>query len=424
MALGINVVVGAGIFGLPSRVYGYAGAASLAAYGICALAVTLFALCLAEVGSRFSATGGPYLYARTAFGPAVGFQVGWILWLARVAAYAANSNLLAEYMSYFWSPANAGAARAVVITTVILFLTIINLIGVRDAAVTSNIFAVGKLIPLIVFIVVGLFFIDPDRLSGVQFPGYAAFSSSALLIVYAFSGFESITVPSGETRAPQRDIPFALLVTIGAVTVFYIAIQAVSIGTLPELASSTRPLADAAQRFLGGAGGAMISLTAIISISGNLNAQTLINPRILFAMAEQRQLPSVLSSTHKRFGTPHLSILFTSAVTLALALSGEFVQLVTLSVIGRLLTYSSVCAALPVLRRKSTVPAPNVRIRFGPVVSAAALLLCVWLLSNSSWRDARDAAVAGITGFVIYAGCRILRRGPVEGEPSRASLRP
>jgi len=403
VALGVNFIVGAGIFGLPSKVYSLSGPASLIAYAICAAAVILIVLCFAEMGGRFSETGGPYLYAREAFGQVVGFEVGWLRWLSGVITVAANSNLLVAYLSYIWPTANAGLWRTLVITTVILSLTTINLIGVRDTAVVSNIFAVGKLMPLLLFVAVGLFFVNPQNFSITTQPNYGALSMSVLLLTYAFSGFESLGIPAGEVRDPQRSVPFALFTTMGVVTLLYVLIQIVCIGTLPELASSARPLADASSRFLGPSGGYIISMGAIVSIAGNLNGHMLSTPRMIFAMAEQRQLPQVLAAIHKRFRTPYISILCSAGVMLGFALSGTFIQLLTLSVITRLVVYATTCAALPVLRRRGTVRAPAFKVPSGFLVATASVALCVWMLTNSTKRDALIAAIAAGVGLVLYS---------------------
>src|SRR5947209_8181971 len=161
VAVAINAVIGAGIFGLPAKVYSLIGSYSLIAFVVCALVVMLIILCFAEVGSRFDETGGPYLYAREAFGPTIAFEVGWLIWLARVTAFAANCNLMVSYLSFFWAPANAGLSRALIIIGVVLALTALNILGVRQAAIASNIFTIGKLVPMLIFIAVGLFFLNP-----------------------------------------------------------------------------------------------------------------------------------------------------------------------------------------------------------------------------------------------------------------------
>lgn len=402
VALGVNFIVGAGIFGLPGKVYSISGSASLIAYVLCALAVTLIILCFAEVGSRFDVTGGPYLYAREACGPLIGFEVGWLRWVSGVTTFAANCTLLVDYLSYLCPAANAGVWRAVVITTAILLLTTINVLGVREGAVASNILAVAKLLPLLLFIAVGFFFVTPQNFSITTRPSYSALSTSALLLVFTFTGFESIPIPAGEVRDPQRSVPFALLTTMGIVTVVYILIQFVCIGTLPGLANSTRPLADAGSRFLGIAGGYIITAGAIVSITGNLIGQLLVTPRIIFAMAERRQLPQTVAAVHARFRTPYIAILVSAAVILGLALSGTFIQLVTISVMARLTVYGATCAALPILRHKANVRPPTFKVPGGMATAVAAMLVCIWLLSSCTKREALNAVIAAAVGVAIY----------------------
>ncbi|HEY4422903.1 MAG TPA: APC family permease, partial [Pyrinomonadaceae bacterium] len=257
VAITINGIIGAGIFGLPSNVYKLIGTYSLIAFVACALVVALIILCFAEVSSRFDDTGGPYLYAREAFQPAVAFEVGWLIWLARTTAFAANCNLLINYLSYFWLPATTPLWRASIIVLVVIALAVINLLGIRQAAIVSNAFTVGKLVPIIIFIAAGLFFLNPQAFEFGPSPTTGDFSKSVLLLVYAFTGFEMATIPAGEVRDPQRSLPRALLIAILVVATLYIMIQVVCVGTLPGLAQSSRPLADAGSQFLGAAGGAI-----------------------------------------------------------------------------------------------------------------------------------------------------------------------
>jgi amino acid transporter len=407
VAIAINGIIGAGIFGLPSRVYGLIGTYSLIAFVACALVVALIILCFAEVGSRFDETGGPYLYAREAFQPAVAFEIGWLIWLARVTAFAANCNLLINYLSYFWLPATSPLWRAAIIVFVVAVLAIINLLGIRQAAIVSNAFTIGKLVPIILFIAVGLFFLNPQAYEFGPSPTTADFSKSVLLLVYAFTGFEMATIPAGEIKNPQKSLPRALLIALVVVAILYIMIQVVCVGTLPELAQSQRPLADAGSRFLGTAGGAVISAGAIISITGNLNILLLSGSRLPFAMAEQKQLPAFIGSIHTRFFTPYVSILLTAALMLFLTLNTSFLAALTISTIARLVTYAATCIALPWFRARSDAPAPAFRLPGGTVIAILSLLLIVWLLMNSTWVEAKAAAVAGAVGLVIYFAYRL-----------------
>ena len=410
IAIAINAIIGAGIFGLPSDVYARIGSYSLIAFVACAFVVTLIILCFAEVGSRFSETGGPYLYAREAFGPTLGFEVGWLIWLARLTAFAANCNLLVSYLGYFWTDATAGAGRAVIIILVVVSLAAINILGVRQATIVSNVFTVGKLVPLLIFIAAGLFFLSPHNYSFALQPAYGPFSQSVLKLIYAFSGFEMAVIPAGEVRDPRRQVPLALLVAIALVALLYILIQVVCIGTLPELAASQRPLADAASRFLGHAGGALISAGALISIVGNLNIILLSGSRVPFAMAEQNQLPSFVGRVHQRFFTPYVAILISAAVMLVLTLSGTFIYALTISAIARLLTYAATCAALTVFRRRKDAPPAMFNLPGGTVAALASLTLAAWLLSNSTLTEARDACIAALIGLLVYFVYRLLQR--------------
>lgn len=407
LALVLNSIVGAGIFGLPSTVYALAGTYSLVAYLVCAVPVVLIILCFAEVGSRFKETGGPYLYARVAFGPFIGFEVGWLLWLARATGFAALCNLFVAYLSYFFPAAGSGVWRPLVISAIVSFLTMVNLVGVRATAAVTNVFTIGKLIPLLLLVAAGLFFVNPERYSFAAQPSYGSFSTAVLLLVFAFTGFETAVVPGGEIHSPGRHIPFALLMGIGMVVPLYVLIQAVCIGTLPQLASSDRPLSDASFHFLGAVGASVVSAGALLSVSGTMNGTVLATSRLLFAMAEQQQLPRFLMATHRRFHTPHIAILLSAIVMLGLTLFSTFVSAVAISTIIRLITYAATCAALPVLRRNSAVPRPVFSVPAGSIVSIAALVFSAWLLSNSTWGEARLVGIAAALGLLLYVVCTL-----------------
>ena len=407
LALVLNTIVGGGIFGLPSRAFALAGSYSLLAYVVCAVPVVLIVLCFAEVGSRFRTTGGPYLYARTAFGPVVGFEVGWLLWLARVTGFAALCNLFVSYLAFFIPAASGGPFRSLVIVVVVSLLTAVNVAGVRTTALVSNVFTIGKLIPLTLFGLIGLAFVDPGRFSFAALPAYRDFSQTALLLFFAYTAFEVAIISAGETREPQRDVPFALLAAIGLVVVLYLLIQFVCIGTLPALATSERPLADASRIFLGAPGALLLSAGALLSLIGTMNATIFAMPRLLFAMAAQGQLPSVFTSTHRRYRTPHVAIVVSAAIMLALTLASTFISALTISTIIRLLVYVATCAALPVLRRRNGTrdgapPAPF-RVPGGPVVAVTACALSVWLLTSSAPSDAGLVAAAAAAGLVLQA---------------------
>ena len=410
VAVTINAIIGAGVFGLPARTFALIGSYSIIAFFVCALVVALIILCFAEVGSRFDTTGGPYLYAREAFGATVGFEVGWLIWLARVTAFAANCNLMINYLGYFWSGATTPTWRTIIIVVFVSALALINVVGVRQSAIVSNAFAIGKLVPILIFIAAGMFFLNPHSFSLGNTPTSADFSKSVLLLVYAFTGFETATVPAGEMRDPQRNLPRALLIAIAIVAVVYILIQVVCVGTLPGLAQSTRPLADSAALFLGTAGASIISVGAIISISGNLNIVLLGGSRIPFAMSEQNHLPAFMGTLHKRFATPYISIVLTSVVMLVLTLKSSFLAALTVSTLARLVTYGATCAALPVFRRRHNAPPAVFRIPGGSFIAILSLILIAWLLWNSTKEENTAAGIAALVGLLIFLGYRLYLR--------------
>jgi amino acid transporter len=418
VAVTINAVIGAGIFGLPSKTFALAGVYSVFSFLVCAVAATLIALSFAEVSSRFSATGGPYLYSREAFGRVTGFEVGWLTWLARLTAFAANANLMVEYVGFFVPAAASGAGRAILLVAAVSPLIAINVTGIRDATAASNVFAAGKLVPLGLFIVTGLVATNPARFTLGPAPGYHAFSMSVLLALYAFTGFEMAVIPGGEARNPRRDIPLGVLTGMAAVVTVYVLVQVVSIGTLPGLALSNRPLADAASQFLGPAGAVLITAGILISLAGNLNALLLAASRLLFAMAEQGDLPPLLARIHPRSRTPVWSVVATGVIMLALALAGTFLSQLTISTLARLAAYVFTCGAVVVFRRRADAPPAALRVPAGSVAAALAIAIAVWLLSNSTWREARDAGAAAALGLAVYALGRIMERRRISGSAS------
>jgi basic amino acid/polyamine antiporter, APA family len=257
---------------------------------------------------------------------------------------------------------------------------------------------------------IGIFFVQPSNFSFEIVPQYGAFSSAVLLLIYAFVGFEVAVVLGGETRDPQRSMPFALLTAVLVVALLYILIQVVSIGTLPGLASSERPLADAAAGFMGRFGAAFITLGALISILGNLNVGLLGGTRLLFAISEQRDLPSVLSATSERFKTPHISILLTAAVTLVLTLQSSFLTALAIATITRLLVYATTCFALPVFRKRGgAVPEAKFLAPLGVVASVLSIGLIVWLLAQVDIaKEGFRILIAALVGLAIYGTFKIL----------------
>jgi len=417
----INSILGASIYGLPSRVYSLTGAYSVLVLVVCAIMIAFIMICFAEVSSRFTETGGQYLYARKAFGPIAGFEIGWLMWLQRLTSFAAVCNILVITAGYFWPVVNEGWGRVFFITAVVIFLTVVNIIGIRNTTLVSNIITIGKLIPVIIFVLAGLFFIDRQNFYFERLPTISDFWLSALLFISVFSGFEAVAIPAGEIRDPTRNLPFAMFVALAVLTILYIFIQVICIGTLPGLAFSSRPITDASTSFMGSAGAFMISTGALIGITGTLTVIMLSGTRILFAIAEQGQFPAFLSSIHPRFRTPYISILISACVMLAVTISGTFIYFLTINVIIRVINYAVTCIALPVLRKKKEQN-PVFRAPGGIAVSIISTAFCILLISASGWREIMHVGIAAFIGLPLYYSYRFSQHNSRNKDPRSDSL--
>jgi amino acid transporter len=406
-AIAINTIIGTGIFILPAKVFGLIGSYSLLAFVACAVIVGLIVLCFSDVSSRFRSTGGMYLYAKEAFGPEIGFEVGWLYWVVRVATFAANCNAMLIYLGFFFDGVNSGPVRVAIISVVVIGMTILNVIGVRPSAIATNIFTIGKIVPLIIFAAIGIFFIQPGNFNFESAPSTVDFSAAVLLLIYAFVGFEAAVIPAGEAKDPENAMPFALISALVFCAILFIIVQLVAIGTLPGLADSKTPLADSATGFLGVFGGAFIAIGALISVLGNLNGGFLASSRLPFAMAEQKELPQVFGKIHERTKTPYISIILTGAVILVMTIFTTFFSAVTIATITRLLVYATTCLALPVFRQRSDVPEAKFHAPLGILAAVLALGLIAWLLGNVDFKkEGLPIVIAAVVGIIIYYAYR------------------
>lgn len=402
VALSLNDVIGSGVYLLPAAAAAILGGASVWAVVAAGFAVLLIVLCFAEAGSYFDRPGGAYLYARTAFGDLIGFEVGWMTWLARVASVASLSVGFAQALGYLLPAAREGVGRGLAIALPLLALTVINVVGVKAGARTAVVLAIGKIVPLLVFVVAGAFHFSRSTLAGAEPTGAGSLGEAALLLLFAYAGFENTAAPAGEFKNPRRDVPFALIMQIILVTLIYSSVQLVALGTLPGVADSETPLADAARLFLGGWGGWLLTLGAVLSILGTNGNTMLSGPRYLFALAEDGFGPHFLARVHPRFRTPANAVVLQALVALPLALTGTFVQLAALSVVARLATYIGTAAAVPILRRKLAALPGTVRLPGGPLIPIAAVLVCLVLVGSAESRNLIAGAVAIAVGLVIY----------------------
>ncbi len=403
----VNSVIGSGVFGLPSTVAGLIGRLSPIAVLLAGIGMGIIFGCFAEVASRFPHAGGPYLYARAAFGRGMGIQMGWMLLLGQVAAPAANANLFVIYLGEFWPHATDPVPRALILTFLVGVLAFINVRGVRAGTQVSNFFTAAKLVPLFAVIAMGLSVLAAHR-AAVSPAAPASLTTTTqwlkavLLLVFAYGGFETALAPMGEAKDARRDAPFALFAALLVCTVVYVLIQWVVVGVLPNAAISERPLADVARVAVGSLGAALVAVGALISFYGYLSAKILGMPRVTFALAEQGDFPRAFAAVHPRFHTPYVSILVFAALVWAFALSGEFKWNVTLSAVARLLYYAVCCAALPVLRRKR-VGDPGFRLPAGNFLAGAAVVMCMILVTRVDFGQSLILLATVALGLLNWA---------------------
>jgi amino acid transporter len=403
----LNGMIGAGIFGLPSKVAASAGVLSPWLFVAAGLLVIVIVLAFAELGSYFKDSGGPALYSTTAFGPVVGFGTSWIYYVSRISSTAANSHVIAAYLSKIgsgWVWFDTPAGHAIVVSVVIGGLTVINMLGVKNSIRTLAVFTFFKLVPLLMLILLGLQFVSPDVLFPEALPTVQDPGGTMLLLFYAFIGFEAIVMTAGETKNPRRTIPLAMVKTVLVITVLYLLIMLVYVVVLPDELDSGATLADVASRIVGPVGAVVIALTAVFSIGGNLAGSVLSASRLTLSMAEQRLLPQWFGKIHTRYASPANSVLFFGGIALAVALSGTFEKLAIASTLTRMIVYSVSIAALPVIKRRADpeVSANAFRLPGGYTIPAIALALCVWIASYSkpeSWIFTGGLLLVGLALF-------------------------
>ena len=334
---------------------GVLGSWSPLAFVIAAVGIGVISACFAEVASRFGQSGGPYLYAATAFGRFPGLLTGWFNWLSRISASAANANLFATYLAEVWPAASQPAVRFAAMTTMIGGLAWINIRGVKMGTGVSNGFTAVKILVLTSFVVGGLIFVAlhsmPVRLSFLPHDGNT-WLKGVLLVIFAFTGFEAALIPAGEVRNPQRDIPIALAASGILAAVLYGLIQLVVVMMLGASVPAEHPLGAAAHVFGGNLAATLISFGALISVIGYLAAGMIASPRITFAFAERGDFPRWFAAIHERFRTPYVSIITFAVLLWVLALLGNFRANAIISAVSRLAIYAMVCASLPALRKK------------------------------------------------------------------------
>jgi amino acid transporter len=407
----VNGVIGSAIFGMPGAQAALTGSWSPVGYVFAALGVLMVVLSMAEVASRFQEAGGPYLYSREAFGPVIGFLAGWLFFLSRVTALAANLNLFADY-ALVLAPSWSGAvARVLIVALVTAAVTGVNVAGVRRGSRTINAFTLAKLAPLVLLVVIGLPRISGSVLASqtVESPEW---TRAILLLVFAYGGFEAALIPAGEAKDPRRDSGPALLYGLGVITAVYVLAQLVVVGVLPRAGASKTAVADVFALLLGPAGLVLAAVAALVSTYGYSAGSLLQAPRLLFALAEARDLPAPLARLHPRYLTPHVSIVVFGLLGFGLAAAGSFAANATFSAIVRLGVYALTCAALLVFRRRRPAEAPGFAAPAGPLVAVLGLAFSLWLLTTRTFEQAGLLLALAVTGLLLRAYARRRPAGP------------
>jgi len=400
----LNAVIGAGIFALPGKVAVSAGLFSPWLFLVVGVLFLSVVLTFAELASYYEKTGGPVLYAGDAFGPLVGFSTGWLIYLARMTAFAANANVMALYLASLSDVFAGGSARTAIITVVTVGLTWANVLGVKDGVRTMTVLTILKVVPLILLVLLGLQHVTGETLiPGGNFH-IDDIGGTTLLLIYAYVGFETIGVTAGETRNPKRTVPIALVRTVLGTGVLYFLIVLVFISVISAENYADATLVDVGRALAGPAGAIVITLAAVFSIGGNLAGSMLAAPRLIFSLAENRLLPQWFAHVNEKYSTPDRSILVMGVMALVLGLSSNFVDLAIGSSVVRLLGYIICIAALPVIRRSATPEAREQawRLPGSYSIPLVALGVCGWLVAQSRQDDWMKVSVLLAIGIALY----------------------
>jgi amino acid transporter len=409
IALTVNSIVGAGVLALPGKLAIDAGNWSLAVILAAFVVVSLLALTLAEVASRFDVTGGPQYYAQVTFGPLTGFTVGWLFTLSSLASTALIAQVMLDYAVALWPALAASWPRAIVITLVTISLAVINVRGVARGAWIGNVLTIAKMLPLGLIALVGLWFAGWNNIPASAPRQPDGLSGALQVAIFACVGFHVAAVVAGEMRDPRRDLHVSILGGLGIACLLYLLLMLACFGVLPDTAASALPLVDVARTFLGQTGATLMAVAAVVSCAGGLTVQMLVGPRYVYALGVAHDLPRSIAAVHRAFRTPHVAIIVYAAVAWLLTITGTFKYLLAIFVISRILAHGSTAAALIVLRRREG-PAPVV-VRGGIVIAVLALFACAGIVLATSWNAVRDVTIVLAVGLAIRAATRYAAMG-------------
>lgn len=402
--LAVNGMIGAGIFAVPGGAAALMGVWSPLVYVVCAILLGLIVACYAELASRFTSTGGPVLYVRTAFGRFAGFETGLAVYATRITAFAANVNLMVASIAFFVPALEGGPLRILVIVAIIAVLAGINIAGAKPAMRAMGLLTILKFLPLLAIALVGLFHINPAMFpeNSIGFPESAQWSAAVLLVIYAFVGWEAAVIPAGETREPGKAMPKGLFWALGVVALLYVVIQIVCVAVVPDLANSQRALVDAGAILFGPAGALLLTLGVIVSVGGNITGTVVTTPRLTYALALEKTLPAWFGKVDERTHVPANSIIFFAVLAAILAVVGDFFALAAMSAFVRVLIYVGCIAAMPRVRALPAETEQPLRLPLGWTIPVLAVLGSLVLLSQVPLRSMAITAAFLVAGAVLY----------------------
>lgn len=396
----LNGVVGSGIFALPALLFAAAGSFS-------PIAILLFAglygsvlLVVAKLSTIFRQSGGAQLYTEHAFGPAVGFQVGWFSLATNMAGAAANFHVLVSYLSAIFPFFDDPAIRMITMAVLVVLFMAISISGAARSIGAIAVGTVLKLAPIVLLVVIG--FAQNGVPTEVSLPTFSSFESVALLLAFAFSGCDVAVYAAGEAKEPRKTMMRALMLNLGGVAIFYALVQLAYSATAPDPTAVDIPLAAMGEKLLGPTGSLMISLAAIFSIATfQINVFFLI-PRLAYGMGRRGLLPHVFAYVSPRFKTPVVAIAAYGAVVGALTLSGTFEILAVLVVSVEQLGFLAVIAALVTMwRRGDAGLRETMDFRWAIIVPVATGYI-LWLMSQLEATSVLYMAVMVAIGVALY----------------------
>ena len=415
--LNLNGVVGAGIFALPALLY--AGAGSLAPVAILAFALLTCSVVavFGKLSQLFNQSGGSQLYIETAFGRFAGFEAGWCMLGANIAARAANFHVIVSYLAAVFPVFDDPALRMATILALILVFTLLAISGTRRSIGALWIGTVLKLTPILLLCAVGLIVNGlPATYVASQFSEVEA---TALLLAYAFSGGGVSTISAGETKNPQRTVVWSMYINLAIVAALYALVLLAYVAIAPEGASADRPLASAGEALFGPWGGVLIAVAAIFSIgTGQLNYFVTM-PRIFYAMGCRGLLPARFASISERFETPCFAIAVYALIVAFLAISGTFQSLAALMVAAEALVVIGGIVAFVTMWRRNVGALGDELGRVWVAIVAVAMLFELWLLAQVPL----SAAIPTI-GILFVGGLAYLLARRNGGDVEPIAIRP